>query len=365
MNSQSAIYGLKCESRCVTSVDGQRERHHFLVGTCSAKEENELHVIEFDEDRNEVNSVSVFSHPDEVWQLASHPTLPALFTSVHYHGSADRATLWRIPEAATDDSSTSASTADTGELSEVLTLPLPDTATSIRAVVFNPMEGGGDAQLLSLDNEGMKLFTLSSSSSSLSPPVSTYTLAMPDMYSACWDPHHPALLVASSGSSITGRDVRLAPSAPPTHLLPHAHSDSILSLDYNPNKPYHIISGGRDRLLHIHDIRKPASPLVTLQQHTHWVWSVRYNRFHDQLILSCGSEDVALWSVVSVSSAPLGELEVSGGGDKLIATYSDHEDSIYSGCWSAFDAWVFATCSYDGRVVVNLVPPAEKYKILL
>jgi EARP and GARP complex-interacting protein 1 len=106
---------------------------------------------------------------------------------------------------------------------------------------------------------------------------------------------------------------------------------------------------------------------VLLQQHTHWVWCVRYNRFHDQLVLSCGSEDVALWSVVSVSSAPLGELEVGGsvGGDKLISTYSDHEDSIYSGCWSAYDAWVFATCSYDGRVVVNQVPPAEKYKILL
>ena len=109
---------------------------------------------------------------------------------------------------------------------------------------------------------------------------------------------------------------------------------------------------------------------MTLAQHTHWVWVVRYNQFHDQLVLSCGSEDVALWSVVSVSSAPLGELEVGGmegegGKDKLISQYKDHEDSIYSGCWSAYDAWVFATCSYDGRVVVNQVPPAEKYKILL
>ncbi len=39
------------------------------------------------------------------------------------------------------------------------------------------------------------------------------------------------------------------------------------------------------------------------------VWTVRYNRFHDQLILSAGTELVNLWSIVSVSSAPLGELE--------------------------------------------------------
>jgi len=40
------------------------------------------------------------------------------------------------------------------------------------------------------------------------------------------------------------------------------------------------------------------------------VWQVQYNRFHDQLLLSSGSDaSVKLWNIVSVSSAPLGELE--------------------------------------------------------
>ncbi len=51
--------------------------------------------------------------------------------------------------------------------------------------------------------------------------------------------------------------------------------------------------------------------------------------------------------------------------DKLIKTYTDHDDSIYSISWSSCDAWCFASLSYDGRVVVNQVPAAEKYKILL
>ena len=58
----------------------------------------------------------------------------------------------------------------------------------------------------------------------------------------------------------------------------------------------------------------------------------------------------------------------SGGGvasDTLIQTYSDHEDSVYAAAWSSYDAWIFATLSYDGRVCINHVPPAEKYKILL
>jgi hypothetical protein len=51
--------------------------------------------------------------------------------------------------------------------------------------------------------------------------------------------------------------------------------------------------------------------------------------------------------------------------DSLLKSYSDHEESVYGAAWSERDAWIFATLSYDGRVCVNHVPPAEKYKILL
>jgi hypothetical protein len=33
--------------------------------------------------------------------------------------------------------------------------------------------------------------------------------------------------------------------------------------------------------------------------------------------------------------------------------------------WSAADPWVFASLSYDGRVMVNRVPSQIKYKILI
>lgn len=46
-------------------------------------------------------------------------------------------------------------------------------------------------------------------------------------------------------------------------------------------------------------------------------------------------------------------------------TYDEHEDSVYGLAWSAADPWLFASMSYDGRLVVNKVPKNIKYKILI
>jgi len=51
--------------------------------------------------------------------------------------------------------------------------------------------------------------------------------------------------------------------------------------------------------------------------------------------------------------------------DSIVQVFEEHEDSVYSVEWSDSDPWVFASLSYDGRLVVNHVPRSEKYKILL
>lgn len=51
--------------------------------------------------------------------------------------------------------------------------------------------------------------------------------------------------------------------------------------------------------------------------------------------------------------------------DGVIATYEEHEDSVYAVDWSSADPWLFASLSYDGRLVINRVPRALKYHILL
>ena len=51
--------------------------------------------------------------------------------------------------------------------------------------------------------------------------------------------------------------------------------------------------------------------------------------------------------------------------DSVVQIFEEHEDSVYAVEWSASDPWVFASLSYDGRLVINHVPRSEKYRILL
>eukprot|EP00494_Astrolonche_serrata_P005664 UN05681 len=59
--------------------------------------------------------------------------------------------------------------------------------------------------------------------------------------------------------------------------IKNAHNDLILSVDYNPNKPYQIASSGRDRVVKFWDLRKPKHPIKVLSGHNHWIWEANYN----------------------------------------------------------------------------------------
>ena len=51
--------------------------------------------------------------------------------------------------------------------------------------------------------------------------------------------------------------------------------------------------------------------------------------------------------------------------DGILKIYEEHEDSVYQIAWSCTDPWIFASLSYDGRIVINRVPRLSKYSILL
>jgi WD40 repeat protein len=101
---------------------------------------------------------------------------------------------------------------------------------------------------------------------------------------------------------------------------------------------------------------------------------LQYNPFHDQLVLSSGTDSIAnLWRMSTISSAPLltndadvpdDDASETAGPNARIARH-EHVDAIYSSCWSSADAWVYLTLGYDGKVQCHSVPSKEKYKILL
>ena len=142
-------------------------------------------------------------------------------------------------------------------------------------------------------------------------------------------------------------------------------------MDYNPNKPLTLITSGDDRKIKFWDLRNLKTPIKILQGHSHWIHQAKYNPFHDQLIISGGSDNIVnLWRIASCSSSPwLGnennEETNNDPPDIKVLTMDQHEDSVYGLAWSPADAWIYASLSYDGRVLLNHVPSTEKYKILL
>lgn len=108
-------------------------------------------------------------------------------------------------------------------------------------------------------------------------------------------------VIGTHGQNMTGWDVR---SGKQTFTHTNAHKATIRAIDINPNRPYHVATGGDDAAVHIWDVRQLTEPALTVEGHTHWVWSVAFNSFHDQLLLTSGSDTlVHLHNVVSVSSA--------------------------------------------------------------
>lgn len=51
-------------------------------------------------------------------------------------------------------------------------------------------------------------------------------------------------------------------------------------------------------------------------------------------------------------------------GDERLEEVEEHEDSIYSCAWAGNDPWIFASVSFDGRVIVSRVKRHHKYAIL-
>uniref|UniRef100_A0A2P2JC66 WD repeat-containing protein DWA2 n=1 Tax=Rhizophora mucronata TaxID=61149 RepID=A0A2P2JC66_RHIMU len=81
-----------------------------------------------------------------------------------------------------------------------------------------------------------------------------------------------------------------------------------------------------------------------------------------ELMQSCGTDStVNLWfaSTSAGDELPSESLVESPTQrvNPLLNTYSDFEDSVYGLAWSSREPWIFASLSYDGRVVVESVKP--------
>lgn len=255
----------------------------------------------------------------------------------------------------------------------------------------------GKLALVDLESDG-QLVSLVSTTADPSKPGSglagASTRLSPKMTMFSWSPHFNGNIVAvAAGNNIYSKDMRIDSSCSNSWTIPGAHSQTVRDVDFNPNSQHYLASCGDDCEVKFWDVRGLTAPVLKLSHHSHWIWSIRYNTFHDHLLLSGSSDgNVNLLRASSIASQPYGcfvddqeeeddedeennENEVEPKSipdqvdkpelkDGLVKTYKDHQDSVYCVEWSPSDPWIFASLSYDGQVMVNRVPSEEKGQLV-
>ena len=103
--AKSVVYGHRLnKAKCLSSVLGDTTRDRFLVGTMCLHSDNEIHLIEYKEDLDDVSRVAIYSHPHEIWNIAPCPSRPNLFFTVYHNGKNFESSLWKLPANVYGDS---------------------------------------------------------------------------------------------------------------------------------------------------------------------------------------------------------------------------------------------------------------------
>ncbi|KAH0534316.1 EARP-interacting protein homolog [Cotesia glomerata] len=369
-NENPVIYGLEFPARALAAQNAETDVVRFIVGTQSLKlPDNQIHLVEFNDETNKLKT-QIYNHEiGEIWSLEASPTDPSLFitsyNSINDQGMCVmKGALWKLPDEQNF-------TNDIESLNKVADIDTTVHGNDLKTVIYHPMEG---SKAVAVVDNHFVLWDLNGT-----PQHSTIgtlaTKGQPRFTTGKWNPHNGCnQFVTLNDNNVRGWDFR-TPSEEAWTIL-NAHSQIVRDLDFNVNKQYILSTCGDDGYMKFWDIRSTNEPIIARMEHSHWVWNIRINKFHDQLVLTSSSDSrVILSSIPSVSSEPFGPVHDEDSIDEsvnrnkvddgVIGKFEEHEDSVYAVEWSSADPWTFASLSYDGRLVINKVPRKYKYKILL
>lgn len=125
----------------MVAVEGERERHRWLVASACLREENEISVLEYSEESSDaISTVKICRHPKEVVSLVSSPVNSELFGTVAGDGEA---VIWRIPEKE-----------GPSELIAAATLPSCEEAeVSPTKILWSQEPGSSTGRIVTLSNQ--------------------------------------------------------------------------------------------------------------------------------------------------------------------------------------------------------------------
>ncbi|KAG0243858.1 Protein tssc1 [Actinomortierella wolfii] len=285
LDNRSCAYGLRHQARCLSAAKSEDGQSRFLIGTQELQKRNEVHLLTFDEDALDIRT-TIYDHEHEIWDIAASKDDPDIFFTCYK----------RAPNTPVDPNGLSEPQhhQSRGHLEEVLSLDVGDG--TVKKVVWQD-----NTEVISVEDWRICLWDIDIKQGKAKL---TGTIEAPDkrykFTSAVLNPHAQEI-VAIYGRSIHGWDLT---SLKTTLALIDATPAMMLCIDYNPNKPFQIATGSDDGKVRIWDVHHGAKkPIMVIEDHTHWVWDVAYNKFHDQLVLTSSSDcQVNLQSIVSVST---------------------------------------------------------------
>ncbi|KAJ9542106.1 hypothetical protein OSB04_028612 [Centaurea solstitialis] len=175
--STGAGYGLKYQARCITDVKADTDHTSFITGTLSLKEENEVHLIRLSSDGTELVCEGLFSHPNEIWDLASCPFDQRIFSTVFSSGESYEAAVWQIPELYGQSNSP--------QLECIASLDAHNS--KIKCVLWWP--SGRHDKLISIDEQNIFLWSLDSSKKSAQPSGKAWALHSGEPEFEPWGTH--------------------------------------------------------------------------------------------------------------------------------------------------------------------------------
>ncbi|XP_053617987.1 EARP and GARP complex-interacting protein 1 isoform X2 [Plodia interpunctella] len=372
----SIIYGLEHQTRALSPQYGESEAIRFLIGTQSLKPHtNQVHVVELEEDTGALHT-KVFKHDiGEIWHLRCSPHDAATLLTVHnaYDPNTSQCTMGVtiyklptvevIPKDLDDLSAIQGRNAEDLEVLKTIKPEKPDE--EILSAEWHP----SSPNRIGVVYSGAAVEHCAESGAALSrcapDPRSRLKLA-----GGRW-PQHRAdhQFAVLQDTHIKCYDTRTDCSKP-AWSIDNAHRQLVRDLDFNPNRQFHVASAGDDAALNIWDYRNGREPIFSRTDHSHWVWSVRYNTYHEQLLLTGSSDGRALLTAADSICRDRSDRSDRSDSDTrledgVLQSYEQHEDSVYCAEWSAAEPWTFASLSYDARLVLSRVPRHFKYKILL
>lgn len=207
--ASNTSYQLKDHARCLAALEGDTDRNTFILATFALRGNNEVHVLEFNEDTNEVCCQGVYAHPYEVWGLSSCPTPEhqELVVMTHSSGTEQCTSLWRMNGIGGRGPGAGGrgpleETPQPGHfpkpMSELLQLGGPMPPRDHCGILWNSVLS---EQLATVQRSQARFWQLSHGrSASSAAEISAMACPADEGFSCgCWDPHHAHSLTLATG----------------------------------------------------------------------------------------------------------------------------------------------------------------------